>query len=176
MDKLFIAVIMLTALIAGYVIYDTSRDVGVQIDGQLQTASVARNSATSVQVVSLKKEENKDMATVSEDTVKSPKGNYILSEVNGQKIENGYSYTLLITNTKISGRICNSFSGAYKINKDTISVAQLSASKMACQGEAGLYEEIFFKVINSSPTFVNKEGQMTLGFGADNLVFIHVYE
>lgn len=40
MDRLFILVVAVTALVAGYVIYDTAQEVGYEFDRQAQTAEV----------------------------------------------------------------------------------------------------------------------------------------
>jgi heat shock protein HslJ len=176
MDKLFIAIVLLTALIAGYVVYDTAQDVGIEIDRQSQTASVLRNKATSTAETLKNQKENIETTDKAETNIPNPRGSYILSEVNRKKVEDEYGHTLLVTSTKISGRICNLFSGTYTVSKDSLAVGPLAASKMACQGEVGIYEQVFFKIINSSPTFVNKEGQMTLTSGPDTIVFTHVYE
>jgi putative lipoprotein len=176
MDRLFITIVLLTALIAGYVVYDTSKDVGIEMDKQAQAASAVWSKASSTGV-SIKTDETQKPIDEAVSLVrKDPKGNYILSSVNGQVVEVGDRYTLLITGSKLSGRICNSFSGGYTTKGSNIEVGPLATTKMACIGEAGTFEEIFFKVIGSNPKFVNQEGQMTLMSGTDTLVFTHVYE
>jgi heat shock protein HslJ len=178
MDKLFITIVLLTALIAGYIVYDTSKEVGTEMDKQAQTASAVWNKASSAgipiksQEVQKPTEDGNDVAPAS----KTPKGNYILSSVNGQSVEGGDKYTLLVTESKLSGRICNSFSGSYTTDGSNIEAGPLAATKMACIGEAGTFEEIFFKVIGSNPVFINQEGQMTMASGVNTIVFTHVYE
>jgi heat shock protein HslJ len=176
MDRLFIAIVLITALIAGYVVYDTSKDVVIEMDKQSQAAGAVWSKASSTGV-SVKADETQKPIDESVSLIrKDPKGNYILSSVNGQVVEGGDRYTLTIIESKLSGRICNSFSGSYTTKGSNIEVGPLGTTKMACAGETGIFEGIFFKVIGSNPKFVNQEGQMTLTAGTDTLVFTHVYE
>lgn len=170
------SIVLLTALIAGYIVYDTSKDVGVEIDKQAQTANVIWNRATTTSVVTEVSDTEKPETVKGITTKKNINGNYILVEVNGKKVEGGDKYTLLVTDTKISGRICNSFSGGYTLAGNVLVAGPLGSTKMACGGEAGIYENIFFGMITTKPTFENMNDKMILTSGGDKVVFEHVYE
>mgnify|MGYP001559244649 CR=1 FL=1 len=176
MDKLFVSIVLITALIAGYIVYDTSKDVGIEMDRQMQTAGAIWNKATATPVVVESSDTEKPAQTQGETLKKTPNGNYVITQVNGKRVGDDSKYTLLITDTKISGRICNSFSGSYSLSGNIIVSGPLASTKMACIGEAGDYENIFFLAITSKPAFQDQNDQMTLTGGGNILVFKHIYE
>ena len=168
------SIVLLTALIAGYIVYDTSKDVEIEMDMQAMAVSAFSSKATTSQAV-LEVAAPNNPETTTLKTTKKLNGNYILSGVNGKNITTD-TYTLLVTDTKISGRICNSFFGEYVLKGNVVEASPLASTKMACLGDPGEYENIFFRLISSKPVFENRDEQMTLTAGNTSMVFKHVYE
>ncbi len=168
------SIVLLTALIAGYIVYDTSKDVETEMDMQAMAVGAFSSKATTSQTI-LEVAEKKNPETGEPKINKKLNGNYILSGVNGKNITTDM-YTLLVTDTKISGRICNSFFGEYVLTGNVVEASPLASTKMACPGDPGEYENIFFRLISAKPVFENRDGQMTLTAGNTSMVFKHVYE
>ncbi len=165
MSKLFLGIIIFTAMLAGYIIYGAAKETDRELELQAQVYSAVyepRKKSTPT---------NEGVQNIPTGKAQNIEGQYQLVEIKNSSALTETNYTLKIETNQISGRVCNSFSGQAKVEAGKLIVGPLASTKMACQGEAGRVESIVFKVINNSPDFQYQAGKLTLSNSDATLIF-----
>lgn len=103
-------------------------------------------------------------------------GKWVLEQLNGKRVEmpgdkeNPY-LTVDSLAENVSGFAgCNRMFGPIRVWGDSISFANLAATRMYCV-ETQHIEDEFMKALNEASTFTLKDGQLTLRNGTDLAVF-----
>jgi heat shock protein HslJ len=87
----------------------------------------------------------------------------------------GSGITLLANNGKVGGfGGCNSYGGAYEINRDQLSFHNINSTLMACVDEQVMQQEQrYFEALQSAGTFEVKDNRLTITYdnGKGMLIF-----
>ena len=102
---------------------------------------------------------------VSADAAALTSTNWIVMEINGQRVMKDFEPTMQFgTTTEVSGNAsCNSFFGTYKISGNQLSFDQLGNTEMWCMEDGVMDQEtLFLQSLLKADTFNITAGKLTI--------------
>lgn len=73
-----------------------------------------------------------------------------------------YNFTLELAKNKLSGVICNSFSGSYRVADGIITATEVISTKRACLEIPGVIENDFFRALRRGAQIVFSEAELRI--------------
>ncbi|HBX68445.1 MAG TPA: hypothetical protein DEH25_03415 [Chloroflexi bacterium] len=97
-----------------------------------------------------------------------------LVSIAGAPLIEGTAITATFDSGQIGGSACNSYSGSYTVNKDTITIGQIASTEMYCVEPAGAMdqESAYFTYLLQAQKFETSAGKLSIiTSGGATLVF-----